>query len=206
MQRIPALLAVLRFADLRGLTVYLWSGFALAVVSLALHDSPLARYDTSGLDGDLLTYGGVWLLLLAVMPALGWFEDVASARSRLRPRAHTRSVPGPDDPAGRTAVLGRAGSVGAPGVSAYRSLVVPRHPLPAGTARVVAAPIRQAGPGVERGGGPRNGHPGPAGAPLAIEGAQRARGAAGDGLPDGVSPHRDRPLAASSPPPDRAGA
>jgi peptidoglycan/LPS O-acetylase OafA/YrhL len=43
MQRIPALLAVLRFADLRGLTVYLWSGFALAVVSLALHDSPLAR-------------------------------------------------------------------------------------------------------------------------------------------------------------------
>jgi peptidoglycan/LPS O-acetylase OafA/YrhL len=144
--RTPWLTAVLELLHSRATTIYLWSGFAVAVVSLVLRDGPLARYGTAGPGGDLLTYGVVWLLLLAVLPVLGWCEDVAAAGTRSlrwnRVRSGLLSVLAAD----RTSVAPPAGRRPHGGDAPARTRRAEPDPLPDGVLFRLAAPEHAAVP------------------------------------------------------------
>lgn len=96
LDRLRGLHPVLSLFHSRTLTAFLWVNVVITLTPPVLAATPLARFHTATTSGALLEYATTWVLLLAVLVLLGWFEDLgAGRRPRLLPRRRRRATEEP---------------------------------------------------------------------------------------------------------------
>ena len=71
---------VLSAVGARTTTIFLWTPAVAAAAVPALALSPLADFHTDDASGVALQYATTWVLLLLVVLAIGWVEDVGAGR------------------------------------------------------------------------------------------------------------------------------
>lgn len=94
MHRVPPLAWLVRAVSSRALTIYLWGNAAIYGSELLLDQWSVTQPLVQGPASDWWIYGGTFVVLTAIVLAVGWIEDVAAGR---RPRL----VPRFSTPAGR---------------------------------------------------------------------------------------------------------
>lgn len=92
--RSPAASAVVAFVNRRAMTIYLWGNVAIFLAIAGLSWGPLSRVVWGRPWEGLILFLAAQLVLLAIIVAVGWVEDLAARRPvALWPR--TRREPAP---------------------------------------------------------------------------------------------------------------
>jgi peptidoglycan/LPS O-acetylase OafA/YrhL len=96
--RTPRLARLVGAMNARAMTIYLWGNLAIAAATPVVESNPITLpLSDATWQGDLAQYVAAWLVLVAVVLAVGWVEDVAAGRrprvDPFPPRAGAAAVP-----------------------------------------------------------------------------------------------------------------
>ena len=104
---VPWLAGLVGAMNARAMTIYLWGNAAIVAATPAIESNGWTRsLSAPTWQGRTAQYAVAWLLLVAIVLAFGWAEDLAAGRApRLNPWPRRRSVPSPAPRRGSTVPL-----------------------------------------------------------------------------------------------------